>query len=80
MSDLDKKLEDIKNQLKAEHDRKKEDNYDFKEREKELNDHLDTMTQIAQRIDDENRALMKKNAELKIEYLSQANDHDILMK
>ena len=47
MSDLDKKLEDIKNQLKAEHDRKKEDNYDFKEREKELNDHLDTMTQIA---------------------------------
>jgi AAA+ ATPase superfamily predicted ATPase len=41
---LDKKLQDIKNQLKAEHDRKKEDNYDFKEREKELNEHLDTMT------------------------------------
>lgn len=78
--DLDKKLEDIKNQLKAEHDRKKEDNYDFKEREKELNEHLDTMTQIAQRIDDENRALMKKNAELKIEYLSQENDRDMLMK
>ena len=67
---LDQKLEDIKSQLKAEHDRKQEDNYDFKEREKELNDHLETMTQIAQRIDDENRALMKKNAELKIEYLS----------
>jgi len=31
---------------------------------------LEQMTQIAQRIDDENRALMKKNAELKIEYLS----------
>lgn len=38
------------------------------------------MTQIAQRIDDENRALMKKNAELKIEYLSQENDRDMLMK
>jgi signal transduction histidine kinase len=44
---LDKKLADIKSQLKAEHDRKKEDNYDFKEREKELNEHLETMTQIA---------------------------------
>lgn len=77
---LDQKLEDIKSQLKAEHDRKQEDNYDFKEREKELNDHLETMTQIAQRIDDENRALMKKNAELKIEYLSQENDRDLLLK
>ncbi len=56
--------------MKAENDRKQEDSYDFKEREKELNEHLDTMTQIAQRIDDENRTLMKKNAELKIEYLA----------
>lgn len=38
------------------------------------------MTQIAQKIDDENRALMKKNAELKIEYLSQENDRDLLLK
>jgi hypothetical protein len=79
-SSLDKKLDDIKSQLKAEHDKKQEDNYDFKEREKELNEHLETMTQIAQRIDDENRALMKKNAELNIEYLSQENDHGILLK
>jgi len=38
------------------------------------------MTQIAQRIDDENRSLMKKNAELKIEYLAQENDRDLLLK
>jgi len=45
---LDRKLDDIKLQLKAEHDKKQEDShYDFKEREKELNEHLDTMTQIA---------------------------------
>ena len=67
---MDRKLDDIKQQLKAEQDKKQENNYDFKEREKELNEHLDQMTTIAQRIDDENRALMKKNAELKIEYLS----------
>lgn len=39
---------------------------DFKEREKELNDHLETMTQIAQKIDYENRDLMTKNSELHI--------------
>lgn len=38
------------------------------------------MTQIAQRIDDENRTLMKKNAELKIQYMSQENDRDLLLK
>lgn len=63
---MDKKLEDIKMQLKAETEKKKEDQYDFKEKERELNEHLETMTQIAQKIDDENRSLMKKNSELKI--------------
>jgi hypothetical protein len=45
-----------------------------------LNEHLETMTQIAQKIDDENRNLMKKNSELKIQYLSQENDRDLLLK
>ena len=63
---LSKKLDDIKQQLKAETEKKKENQYDFKEKEKELNDHLDTMTQIAQKSDDENRMLMKKNQDLKI--------------
>ena len=44
---LDKKLEDIKRQLKQETEKKKENQYDFKEREKELNEHLESMTQIA---------------------------------
>lgn len=41
---LDKKLEDIKTQLKAEYSKKEDSNYDFKERERELNEHLETMT------------------------------------
>ena len=69
--ELDRKLDDIKGQMRAENSKKQEAGcYDWKERERELNEHLETMTQIAQRIDDENRALMKKNGELKIEYLS----------
>ena len=40
----------------------------MKDRENELNNHLQLITNIAQRIDNENQALMKKNAELKQEY------------
>jgi hypothetical protein len=59
-------LEEIKRQIKDEKAKKGENQADFKEREKELNEHLETMTQIAQKIDFENRELQKKNAELNI--------------
>ena len=38
------------------------------------------MTNMAQKIDDDNRKLMKKNEELKIQYLSQENDKVLLLK
>jgi len=38
------------------------------------------MTSVAQRIDDDNRVLMKKNQELKIQFLSQDNDKDLLLR
>jgi len=38
------------------------------------------MTQVAQNIDDDNRVLTKKNQELKIQYLSQENDRDLLLR
>ena len=38
------------------------------------------MTQVAQKIDEDNRVLMKKYQELKIQYLSQENDSDLLIK
>lgn len=38
---------------------------DLKDRENELHHHLELITNIAQRIDNENRALIKKNSELK---------------
>ena len=53
---------------------------DMKDRQNELNHHLDLITNIAQRIDNENRALMKKNSELKSEYKSQENDRELLLK
>jgi hypothetical protein len=45
-----------------------------------LNDHLDTMTQIAQKIDFENRELTKKNVDLTITVKSQQKDREILLQ
>ena len=45
--ELDKKLAEIKEMQKKEADKKKENSYDYKEKEKELTDHLETMTQVA---------------------------------
>jgi len=44
---LDKRVQEIKDDLAEQDKRKKADQYDFKEREKELNEHLETMTQVA---------------------------------
>lgn len=67
---LEKKLLEVKEQLKKEAEKKKENQYDFKAKEKELNEHLETMTQVAQKIDDDNKVLQLKNQDLKIQFLS----------
>lgn len=54
--------------------RNKDNQYNFKQKEKELKEHLETMTQVAQKIDDDNKMLLKKNEELKIQYMAQEND------
>ena len=68
--DLDQKLAEFKEQFRKEAEKKNDNQYDYKEKEKELNEHLETMTQVAQNIDNDNRILTKKNQELKIQYLS----------
>ena len=44
LQDVNVKFADIKEQLRLEAEKKKGDQYDFKEKEKELNEHLETMT------------------------------------
>lgn len=53
---------------------------DIKDRENKLNTHLEAITQIAQRIENENRSLMDKNRELKAEFQAQENDRELLLK
>ena len=41
---LDSRVAEIKNELKKEAEKKNENQYDYKEKEKELTEHLETMT------------------------------------
>lgn len=41
---------------------------------------MDLMTEMAQKIDDENQQLMRDNNELKINFLCQENDRDLLIR
>ncbi|CDW74794.1 UNKNOWN [Stylonychia lemnae] len=73
LSKMKKKIEERKTQ-------KGDQAADLKDRENELHHHLELITNIAQRIDNENRALMKKNQELKHEYKTQEDDRELLVK
>ena len=73
MIKMKKKLEDQKSH-------KGDQEGDLKERENEMQHNLELITSIAQRIDNENRLLIKKNAELKQEFRTQENDRELLVR
>jgi hypothetical protein len=77
---LNSKYNQFQQKIDQEKEKTGENTADFKQREKELKENLETMTQIAQRIDNENISLIKKNSELNIEFKSQAQDKDLLIK
>lgn len=77
---FNEKIEEIQEQLRKDEEKKKDNQYDYKQKERELTEHLETMTQVAQKIYDDNGVLMKKHGELKIQYLSQENDRELLMR
>jgi hypothetical protein len=54
---LEQRLEEMRDHLKREALKKKENQYDYKQKEKELTDHLETMTILAQDVDNKNRTL-----------------------
>jgi hypothetical protein len=77
---LNNKYNNFQKKIEEEKDKTGDNIADFKQRQKELKENLETMTQIAQRIDNENINLIKKNAELSIEFKLQAKDKDLLIK
>ena len=58
----------MKKRLEEQKSYKSDQGADLKERENEMQHNLELITSIAQRIDNENRLLIKKNTELKQQY------------
>lgn len=52
----------------------------LKDKENEMQHNLDLITELAQRFDNENRLLIKKNGELRQEFKSQENDRELLVR
>ena len=70
----------MKKRLEEQKSYKSDQGADLKERENEMQHNLELITSIAQRIDNENRLLIKKNTELKQQYKTQENDRELLVR
>lgn len=70
----------MKKRLEEQKSMKGDAGADLKEKENEMQHNLELITSIAQRIDNENRLLIKKNAELKSEFKAQENDRELLVR
>ena len=52
----------------------------MKAKNMELNDHMEILTSVGQKIDMENRKLTKQNQELSVQYKAQDNDKTLLTR
>lgn len=76
---MDENLAIYKDGLRAEEDKQKLQS-EGQEKDKSNKETLEMMSMMAQKIDEDNQNLMKKNQDLKIEFLSQENDRDLLIR
>jgi hypothetical protein len=67
---LGKNLQDFKNELEHENDKKRRNELEKEESEEQLVKRLKLMTEIAEKTDQENQMLLKLNDKLKIEFKS----------
>lgn len=73
-------MKKLKDKLEEQKSSKGNEEGDLKQRENKMQHNLELITQIAQRIDGENRLLIKKNAELKHEFKAQENNRELLVR
>lgn len=69
-----------RNELMKDSLKKKQNDEDPRVRENTLNNDLENMTHMAQHLDKEHRRLTDQQQKLKIQYSSQENDKDLLLK
>lgn len=76
----DKKLKELKNELDEEKTRKCEGIGNFAEKESQLTRELEIMRASTDVIENQNKMLTQQNSTLKIDFKSQENDVDILLR
>ncbi|CAD8136847.1 unnamed protein product [Paramecium octaurelia] len=74
------KINEIKKQFEEERIKKGKNDQEYIEKENQLISELEWIKNIAQKIDNENHSLMQKYKELKIQYQTQENDREMLLK
>lgn len=77
---LDENLKLYKEGLEKANAKRKDNEFDPTEKDRSNRETLETMSSMAQKIDEDNQQLMKRNQELKIQYMSQENDREMLIK
>jgi len=70
----------MKKELEEQKQFKGDQEGDLKERENEMKHNLELITQIAQKIDEENRSLIKQNAEYIFDFKKQENERQELVR
>jgi hypothetical protein len=74
------KINELREQFEEENEKQAKRDQDFLEKENKLMSELEWIKGIAQKIDVENHYLVKRYTELKVEYQTQENDRQMLLK
>lgn len=77
---FNKKINEIKEKFKEDKINKNEKDHEYQQKEKQMASELEWIKNIAHKIDEENKNLMKKYSSLKAEFEIQENDKDMLLK
>ena len=77
---FNKKINEIKEKIKEDKLNKNEKDQEYQQKEKQMASELEWIKNIAHKIDEENKSLMKKYSTLKSEFEIQERDKEMLMK
>lgn len=77
---FNKKINEIKDKFKEDRINKNEKDQEYQQKQKQMASELEWIKNIAHKIDEENKTLMKKYSSLKAQFEIQERDKDLLLK
>ncbi len=77
---FNKKINEIKDKFKEDRINKNEKDQEYQQKQKQMASELEWIKNIAHKIDEENKTLMRKYSSLKAQFEIQERDKDLLLK